>query len=159
LGRHRVSARASASQDFICHALFRANRIGRAIEWCEELSRIRQRGRRKRSFSAPRRTGRSRPQLRNRSRKAGGIAERSSGACAGGASRARIVRAPAFRASDAVDHLHAVVAARAGKAARSGFEPPNAAGGAKLAGGVEERNLTAETRSTPRNAGRENGTE
>ena len=36
------------------------------------------------------------------------------------------------------------------KLARSGFEPANAAGSAKLAGGVEERNLTAETRSTPR---------
>ena len=44
----------------------------------------------------------------------------------------------------------AAVAARAGKSARSGFEPTDAAGSGKLAGGAEERNLTAETRSAPR---------
>ncbi len=43
---------------------------------------------------------------------------------------------------NAVDDLHAVVAAGAGKAARSGLESDHAAGGAESTGGVEERNLT-----------------
>ena len=84
----RVSACASAREDFVCHTLFRTDRIGRAIERSEELSRVRQRDGRKRGFSAPGRTGRGRPQLRNRSRKAGGTAERSRGPRAGGAGRA-----------------------------------------------------------------------
>ncbi len=42
------------------------------------------------------------------------------------------------RSSDPVDDLHAAVAAGAGKASRGRFEPADAAGGAKLAGGVEE---------------------
>ncbi len=46
--------------------------------------------------------------------------------------------------ADAVDDLYAAVAAGAGKAARGGFEPADAAGGAEFAGGVEERNLTTE---------------
>ena len=41
-------------------------------------------------------------------------------------------------ASDAVDHLYPAVAASAGKAARSRFEPAYAVGSAKLAGGTEE---------------------
>ena len=44
--------------------------------------------------------------------------------------------------SNAVDDLYAVVAAGAGKAARSGLESDHAAGGAEPTGGVEERNLT-----------------
>ena len=71
-------------------------------------------------------------------------------------------RAPAFGPSDAgqfhragtsyaVDHLHAAIAAGAGEVTRGGFKPANAARSVKLAGGAEERNLTAETRSTPRN--------
>ena len=75
-------------QDVVCDTLFRADRVGGAIERREKLSRVRQRDRRKRSFSAPSRTGRGRPQLRNRSSKAGGIAERSRGARARGAGRA-----------------------------------------------------------------------
>src|SRR4029077_6885211 len=90
VGRHRVSARSCARQDVVCDALFRTDRVGGAIEWSEELSRVRQRDRRQRSFSAPRRTGCGRPQLRYRSGKAGGIAERSRGPCARGAGGARI---------------------------------------------------------------------
>jgi beta-N-acetylhexosaminidase len=44
----------------------------------------------------------------------------------------------AARPSNAADDLHADIAAGAGEASRSRFEPADAAGGAKLAGGTEE---------------------
>ncbi len=51
------------------------------------------------------------------------------------------------RTADPADDLYSAVAASAGEASRSRFESADAAGGAKLAGGVEEGNLTAETQS------------
>jgi DNA mismatch repair protein MutS len=52
--------------------------------------------------------------------------------------------------ASAINHLHADIAAGAGEAARGGLESADATGGVELAGGAEKRNLTAETRSTPR---------
>jgi len=68
--------------------LFRADRVSRAIEWSEELSRIRKRNRRKRSFFSAA-SNRERPTAATESKSQScGVTERSRGACARSAGRA-----------------------------------------------------------------------